>query len=125
MKKQVITEIAVISCVALCAAVWPRNAEVRDLPAEPVITAVYAKIEARPEETPQIFISGDIPAPEAEAVVESEPMKTKITAEKETASVPPASEIASTPSSTPKASAQSSPDPKPGTIAVIDGIKSM
>ncbi|OPY56599.1 MAG: hypothetical protein A4E55_02010 [Pelotomaculum sp. PtaU1.Bin035] len=32
MKKQMITGIAVIACVALCAAVWPRSAEVGDLP---------------------------------------------------------------------------------------------
>ena len=82
MKKRIITVIAIIACAALCAAVWLRSAEGGDLPAEPVKTAVIAEIEARAEETPQIFLSADIPVPEQEAVAESEPQKTDITAEK-------------------------------------------
>ncbi len=56
MKKQIITVITVIACVALCVAVWPRSAGVEELPAEPIINAVSAKIEARLEE-PRIFLS--------------------------------------------------------------------
>ncbi|MDD4237915.1 MAG: hypothetical protein PHT62_05110 [Desulfotomaculaceae bacterium] len=83
MKKQIIAGIGIIACVALCAAVWPRSAEVRDLPAEPVKIAVSTEIEARPEVMPQITLSADVPAPEAEAVVINEPEETEITAEKE------------------------------------------
>ena len=73
MKKQIIAGISIIACVALCAAVWPRNAEVKGLPAEPVKAAVTAEIEARSEEMPLISLSADNPAPEAEPVAVSEP----------------------------------------------------
>ena len=46
MKKQIITGIAFIACVALCTAGWPRRAEVGDLPAEPIKPAVTAEIVA-------------------------------------------------------------------------------
>ena len=55
MKKRIIVGITVIACVALCAAVWPRNVEVGNLPAEPVKNAVSTEIEDRAEETPHIF----------------------------------------------------------------------
>lgn len=84
MKKQIITGIGIIACVALSAAMWPRSTEAEDLPAEPVKAAVSAEIEARSEETPQFLLSVDTPAPEAEPVVESEPQTTEITSEKET-----------------------------------------
>jgi len=50
MKKQIIIGIGIIACVALCAAVWPRSAEVGDLPAEPLKNAAPAEIEAWSEE---------------------------------------------------------------------------
>ena len=62
MKKQIVAGITVIACVALCAAVWPRSAEVGNLPAEPIKAAVTAEIEARVEEKPQITPSDDAPA---------------------------------------------------------------
>ena len=83
MKKKIILVVTIITCVALCTAVWPRSFEVGDLPIEPIKPAVIAEIEARAEEAPQIFLSADIPVPEQEAVAESEPQKTDITAEKE------------------------------------------
>ena len=111
MKKQIIAGITVIACVALCAAVWPRNTEVGDLPAEPVKTAVTAEIEARSEEMPQILISADIPTPVAEAVTESEPPIAEITAEEKTEpAVMPVSQ-----------SAPVSTEPKPGDRTVIYG----
>lgn len=73
MKKQIIAGIGIVACVALCAAVWPRSAEVGDLPAEQVKAAVTAEIEAQSEEMPQILLSADTHAPEAETVAESEP----------------------------------------------------
>lgn len=66
MKKLIPAGIAVIACVALCAAVWQRNAEVGDLPAEPVKAAVSAEIEVKSEETSQILISAYTPTPETE-----------------------------------------------------------
>ena len=121
MKKQIPAGIAVIACIALCAAVLPRSAEVGDLPAEPIKTAVTVEIEARSEETPRILLSDDTLAPEVEAVAEREPLKTGITAEEKTDLAPSAEPTSraiskSTPAST---------EPKPGTIAVIDGVKSM
>lgn len=121
MKKQIPAGIAVIACIAVCAALLPRSAEVGDLPAEPVKTAVTVEIEARSEETPRILLSDDTLAPEVEAVAEREPLKTGITAEEKTDLAPSAEPTSraiskSTPAST---------EPKPGTIAVIDGVKSM
>ena len=111
MKKQILAGITVIACVALCAAVWPRSAEVEDLPAEPVKTAVTAEIEAWSEEKPQILISADMPTPAAEAVTESEPPLIEITAEEKTESEPkPVSK-----------SAPATTEPKPGYRTVING----
>ncbi|OPY55983.1 MAG: hypothetical protein A4E55_02304 [Pelotomaculum sp. PtaU1.Bin035] len=115
MKRLFIASIVVIACVALCAAVWPRNAEVGDLPAESAETAVNDEIEARSEEIPQIFIPVDAFNPELEATAESESPKTDITADEKTETVPPA---------TPKllkTQAQPSSNPKSGGRAIIDG----
>jgi hypothetical protein len=117
MKKQIVAGITVIACVALCAAVWPRSAEVGNLPAEPIKAAVTAEIEARVEEKPQITPSDDAPAPKAETATESEPLKTDITTEKETES---ATAIAMSPHAVSK-SAPVSTEPKSGDKAIIDG----
>ena len=85
MKKQIIAGIAVIACVAMCAAVWLRSAAVGDLPAEPSIPAANAKIEARPSETLHILLSDITPTPKTKAVSESEPEVTTVSAEKGTA----------------------------------------
>lgn len=81
MKKQITAGISVIACAAMCAAVWPRRAEVGDFPAEPVKTAVTAEIEARAEKIPLITLSADAPAPEVGVVAENEPPNTDLTAE--------------------------------------------
>lgn len=117
MKKQIIAGIAVAACVALCAAVWPQSAEVKDLPAEPEKAAVTTKFEAWSEKMPPILLSTVVPALEAEAVTESEPEETEITAEKETESVQPAE---STPHTVSK-SAPATTEPKSGDKTVIDG----
>lgn len=57
MKKQIIIGIGITACVALCAAVWTRSAEVGDLPAEPIKTAVNAQFEARSEKKPQFLLT--------------------------------------------------------------------
>lgn len=117
MKKQIIAGIAAIACIALCAAVWPRSAEVEELPAEPTTNAVNAEIEARSGEKPLIFISADTPAPETEAVSESETGETGITAEKETETMPPAESMSRAVSK----SVPTSTEPKSGDRTVIDG----
>ncbi|HBV96663.1 MAG TPA: hypothetical protein DEF36_06430 [Desulfotomaculum sp.] len=121
MKKQIIAGIAIIACVALCAAVWPRSAEVEDLPVEPIKTAVTSEIEANPKEAPPIILSAD----DSEVVAESESPKTEaIAAEEKTEPMPPTepvSETASIPSATPKTSAQPSSNSKSGDRAIIDG----
>mgnify|MGYP000861922626 FL=1 len=109
--KKITAGITVIACVALCSAVWPRIAEVGDLPVGQVKTAVTAKIEARSEEKPHILISADIPTPAARAVTGSEQPITEITAEEKTEPAPkPVSK-----------SAPDSTEPKPGDRTVIDG----
>lgn len=121
MKKQIIAGIAVIACVALCAAVWLRSAGDGDLPALCVKTAVNAETETRPVKIPEILLSGDNPAPEVEVIAESEPPKTEITVEEKTESAPPAEPTSHTVSK----STSTSKEPKPGTIAVIDGNRCM
>lgn len=117
MKKQIIAGIAVIACVALCAAVLPRSGEVGDLPVESEKAAVSAEIEARSEEMPQILISADIPAPVAETVTGSKSPKIEVTAEEKTEpalpSVPESNAV-------PK-SISVSTEPKSGDRSVIDG----
>jgi hypothetical protein len=121
MKKQIITGILITACVALCAAVWPRSTEVEELPAEPVKTAINAEIEARSEETPEILLSAVTLARKPEPVVENEPTETEITTEEKTETVLPVEPMS-------RAISKSSPvssEPKPGTIAVIGGVKSI
>lgn len=65
-------------CVPPCGHGAPKS---RNLPAEPVETAVCAEIEAQSEEMPLIFISEDVLMPEVEAATGSEPPITEITAE--------------------------------------------
>jgi len=114
MKKQIITGIGIVACVALCAAVWPRSTEVENLPIEPLKSAVSAEIEARSDETRQILLSADTPADEASAATEIELLKTDITAEEKTETSPP---MESAPPAVSK-SEPTSTEPKPGTIAL-------
>ncbi len=117
MKRQIIAGTSIIACVALCAAVWPRSVQVEKLPVEPVINATNAEIEARAEETPDIFISAETPAPETEPVAISEPEATGITAEKESEKPTPTQTAqAAKPSS-------SSSEAHMGDVRVVDGEK--
>ena len=126
MKKIIIIGIVITACVALYAAVWPRIAEdmVTVIPEKPAMSAAVATTQ---EEPLQIILSADTQSPEPAKTEES-------TAEKEQASSPPdeaileheatAPEPTLTPSSAPKPASSAAPppsDPKPGTIAVIDG----
>lgn len=115
MKKQIIIGITVAACVALCATVWLRDAEVGNLPAMPVKATVSTEIEAQSEEIPHILLSADSPAPEVKEVVESEPPITEITAEKE--SLKPAQAQTEQPV---KPTASSS-EPHNGDVRVVDG----
>lgn len=81
---------------------------------------VRANLQRALPET-SIYMTIETPVPEPEAVEESEPVETEITAEKETEPAPPAE---STLRATSK-SAPASSDPKPGTIAIIDGNRCM
>ena len=117
MKKQITIGIGIIACVALCAAVWPRRAEVEDLPAEPVKSDVTAEREAQSEETPQILLSADTSIPESEPVTKSEPVETGITAEEKTEKPEPmqtAQQVRSGISST---------EPHMGDVRVVNGEK--
>jgi hypothetical protein len=117
MKKQIIAVITVAACVALRASVWPRSAEAESLPAEPVKTTVNAEIEARSSETPHIFISEGMPAPESKPIAESNSTKTEITAEKETEKQAIMQTVQSV-----KPTASSS-EPYNGDVRFIDGEK--
>lgn len=124
MKKQISIGIAIIACVALCAAVWPRSVEGGKVPAEPVKPAVIAEIEVKLEETSPITLSADNRTSEPELVAEIEPpIFEETTTEEKTEPTPPAK-----PAQQPATAAvpvQSSPDPKPGTIKIVHGERCM
>lgn len=116
MKKQIIAGIGIIACVVLCAAVWPRSAEVGDLPAKSVKAVVSTEFEARSEEKPPIIIPVVASAPEPEPTAETESVKTEITAEEkaeQSSPVEPTFRAVSKPTPV-------SAEPKPGDRAVID-----
>jgi len=132
MKKIIITGIVIAACVALCAAVWHRSSENKVIPVTQEKPTISANVAATQEEPLQIIFSADTQSPGPAETEES-------TAEKEQASSLPdeaileheatgAPEPTSRPSSAPKTAASSVPpssDPKPGTIAVIDGNRCM
>jgi hypothetical protein len=117
MKKQIVTGIAIIACVALCAAVWPRNAEVEDLPAELIKPAVVAEIKARLEKTPEILLSADTHTLEPETVAEYEPERVDITTEKETP-IPTLAQETKVQEVSP-----TSAEPRMGDVRIINGEK--
>lgn len=117
MKREIIAGITITACVTLCAAVWPRSAEVGDLPAEPSMPAVNAKFEARSEEISENLLSDDNFAPEIVVVAEHKPPKTEISAEEKTE---PASQTEATSRAVSK-SASASSEPKSGDRTIIDG----
>jgi hypothetical protein len=116
--RKIITSIILTACVALCATVWPRNAEVEDS----VKTAVTAKIETGTEEYPPLIISAENDASEQEPITEIEMI---IPSAPQTAQSPEASQSLKPLSKPISPSAPATSEPKPGTIAVIDGVNSM
>ncbi len=116
-KASIIAGIAVIACVALYASVWQRSTEEESSPAEPLITAANAEIEACSEETPLIFFSADTLTPVTDAVAESEQPITEITAKKETEKPTP------TQTAQPVKPTPSSSEPHNGDVRVVDGEK--
>ena len=58
----------------MCGHGAPRSGK---LPAEPDITAVTSEIEAWSGEMSEILLSANVPAPEVEVIVESEPPKAR------------------------------------------------
>lgn len=63
----------------------------REVPAEPIITAVIAEIEAKPEETPPITHVADNSVPKPDDVAESEPVKIQEITAEEKIEPPPSS----------------------------------
>lgn len=119
MKRFTIPLIILTTCVALYAAVWPRSAEDGKVPVGPAKPAVSAEIETKLEEMPLIIFSTDNHASESNIVTESELPKIDITSiEEKTEPTPP-------PKLAPKPAAVPSSEPKPGTIAIVDGERCM
>lgn len=70
MRRILIIGIVITTCLALCDAVWPRNAENVKVPTESLKPAVIAEIKANPEKTPPVIFSADIPVSESADVAE-------------------------------------------------------
>ncbi len=88
--------------------------------AEPVKPAVISEIEAGAEENSPIIFSADNRTPEPEAIAESESAETKaIMAEEKREPIPPTKPMPTATTTKP------SSDPKPGTIAIVDGERCM
>lgn len=121
LKKLIIVGIGIIACVALCATVWPRNAEVGDLPAEPEKTAVISEIEASQKEVSPFILSDDTPVAEPKTVAKNEPTKNEVIKAEEKTQPSAPSKQASPPVVTSKSSAQPSSSQKSGDRAIIDG----
>lgn len=118
MKKLIITGIAIIACIALCASVWPWSAEVKDLSAEAVKTAVTAGIKMEKEEYPPLIITVENNTSELEPVVETEPIKQTIPAETDNPEASPPVISSPKPPSSPEPTIT---EPKAGSKTVIDG----
>jgi hypothetical protein len=119
MKKLFFTGIIITTCVSLYAAVWPQITGDGKVPVGPAKPSVSAEIETKPEETPSIIFSADNLASEPEIVAESELPKIDITSiEEKTEPTPP-------PKLALKQAAVPSSEPKPGTIAIVDGERCM
>jgi len=119
MKKIIITGIVIAACVALCAAVWHRSSENKVIPVTQEKPTISANVAATQEEPLQIIFSADTQSPGPAETEES-------TAEKEQASSLPDEAILEPEAiGTPEAVSTPSSDPKPGTIAVIDGNRCM
>lgn len=119
MKKQIITGIAIIACVAMYAVVWPRSAEDKVIPVTQEKSAISADVAATQEESMHIIFSADTQSPKPAETEES-------TVEKEQTSSPPNEAILEPEATgTPEPTSTTSSDPKPGTIAVIDGKRCM
>lgn len=116
--KKIITSIVLTACVALCAAVWPRSAEDRIVPAEPVKNAVNADITVNPKETSQVISSAEDNNPKPELGLDIEPPEMSITVKTEN---PESTQPTEPVSKTTSPSAQPSADPKSGSKTVIDG----
>lgn len=116
--RKIIISIILTACVALCAAVWPRSAEVGGLPAGAVKPAVTAEIETETEKTSPLVISAENYASEPETVTEIELIKQTALA---TTNIPEASPSIKP---SPKQTSPSEPtttEPKAGSKTVIDG----
>ena len=96
MKKRVITAVAFVACLALCAAVWQQNQPAGETPALPTPAAVIA---TQPE-VPEIAEMEEIISPErekAEAILPELVEEADIAPEPSPAQMPPASEVQAPP----------------------------
>lgn len=116
--RKIITSIILTACVALCAAMCPRSAEVWDLPAEVVKTDVTAEIETKTEEGSPFVIPAENTALESEAIKETEPIKQVALT---TTDSPEASQSVKSESKSAPSPAQPSAEPKSGSKTIIDG----
>ena len=126
MKKRIITVAAFAACLALCAAVWPRNEPAGETPAPTTPAAVIA---TQPE-VPEIAEMEEVISPEDEKAEETLPElgeEADIAPEPSPAQAPPASEVPvppeqdATPPQEPEP-APASPDSAPENMVYVPGF---
>ena len=119
MKKRIITAAAFAACLALCAAVWPRNESAGETPTPTTPAAVIA---TQPE-VPEIPEIEEVISPEEEKVETTLPElieKADIVPDPSPAQTPPASEVPVPPEQ--NATPQQEPEPAPTPNSVSDNM---
>lgn len=126
MKKRIITAVAFAACLALCAAVWPRNQPAGETPALPTPATVIATQPEVPE-IPEIEEVKSSEEEKARATLPELVEEADIVPEPSPAQAPPASEVPvlteqdATPPQEPEP-APASPDGAPDNMVYVPGF---
>ena len=121
MKKRIITAAAFAACLALCAAVWPRNESAGETPALPTPAAVIA---TQPE-VPEIPKIEEVKSSEEEKARETLPElveEADIVPEPSPAQTPPVSEVPVLPEQDATPQQEPEPAPAPDNMVYVPGF---
>ena len=121
MKKRIITAAAFAACLALCAAVWPRNESAGETPTPTTPAAVIA---TQPE-VPEIPKTEEVISPEEEKSKAPLPElveKADIVPEPSPAQMPPSSEVPVLPEQDAAPQQEPEPAPAPDNMVYVPGF---